>query len=224
MAWMRGVVATAGAALLVVSCNEQTGPTETVSIISGNNQSAAVGSPLNDPLVISVTDASGLAIRGAAVTWTVSGGGTLSASSTTTDSTGRTHVTCTLGPTTGVDTVQAAVVGGASATFTAMATAPATSGASITIAGGNNQITSSGNTLQNPIVVFVADQTGKPLIGVSVTWAVTTGGGSLSATTAVTGPDGKSAVTWTLGATPGTQTVTATVGGLTPVTFTATGT
>jgi hypothetical protein len=115
------------------------------------------------------------------------------------------------------------VIGGASATFTAMATAPATGSASITIAGGNNQIATSGSTLQNPIVVFVADQTGKPLVGVSVTWAVATGGGSLSATTGITGPDGKSAVTWTLGANPGTQTVTATAGGLTPVTFTATG-
>jgi hypothetical protein len=180
---------------------------------------------LNAPLVVSVTDANGLAIRSAAVTWTArSGEGTVSASSTTTDSTGRTQVTWTLGPTPGADTVQAATVGGAAATFVAMATAPATTGANITIAGGNNQVASSGSTLQNPIVVFVADQTGKPLVGVSVTWAVATGGGSLSATTAVTGSDGKSAVTWTLGATPGTQTVTATVGGLTPVTFTATGT
>src|SRR4051794_27801100 len=99
MASRRGVVAVAGAALLVVSCTEQAGPTETVSIISGNNQSATVGTALDAPLVVSVTDVNGLAIRSVAVTWTVSGGGTLSASSTTTDSTGRTQVTWTLGPT-----------------------------------------------------------------------------------------------------------------------------
>jgi hypothetical protein len=227
MARMRGVLvsAVAGVALLSMSCNQQTGPSESVSIISGNNQSGTVGMTLNTPLVVSVTDANGTIIPSAAVTWTVkSGGGTVSASSTTTDSTGRTQVTWTLGPTPGSDTVQAAAVGGAVATFVATAAAPATTGASVTIAGGDNQAASAGSTLPNPIVVFVADQTGKPLAGVSVTWAVATGGGSLSATTGVTGSDGKSAVTWTLGATSGAQTVTATVGGLSPVTFTAMGT
>lgn len=225
MVRMSGVLAGLIAALLVAGCKNDTGPDETLSIVSGNNQIGSVGMTLAAPLVVSVTDPNGDIIQSASVTWTVrAGGGTLSASSSTTDTAGRAQVTWTLGPTPGADTAQATLIGGATATFAATATAPPTAGASITIAGGNNQVASAGSTLPNPVVIFVADQNGNPLAGVAVTWLVVTGGGSLSSNSGLTGPDGKSAVTWTLGSTPGTQTATATVGGSPPVTFTATGT
>src|SRR5207245_7577529 len=62
----------------------------------------------------------------------------------------------------------------------------------------------------------------------AVTFAVASGGGTVSPTTAVlTNASGIAAVTsWTLGTTPGSNTLTATADALTgsPVTFTATGT
>src|SRR5213076_3514867 len=74
----------------------------------------------------------------------------------------------------------------------------------------------------------VKDASGNPVSGVSVSFAVATGNGTVDPTTPViTGTDGVAAVrSWTLGPSAGTNTLTATAPGLTgsPVTFTATGT
>ncbi|MBI3789946.1 MAG: hypothetical protein HY275_03610 [Gemmatimonadetes bacterium] len=72
-------------------------------------------------------------------------------------------------------------------------------------------------------VVVIKDATGNPVSGVSVTFAITSGGGSLTTTTRTTNAQGKAGVGWTLGAT-GTQVLTVSSGALTPVTFAATGT
>ena len=61
------------------------------------------------------------------------------------------------------------------------------------------------------------------MAGVVVSFAVTAGGGTLSAATATTDANGRAATRLTLGSDPGTNTVSATVEGLEPVTFTATG-
>ena len=95
--------------------------------------------------------------------------------------------------------------------------------ATITISSGDAQTGTVNTALANPIVVKVEDENGDDVAGASVTWAVASGGGTLSALTGTTGSDGTAQVTWTLGTTAGTNTVTATVTGLTPVTFTATG-
>ena len=79
-----------------------------------------------------------------------------------------------------------------------------------------------GATLTDPFVVLVLDQNGDPLPGIQVAFAVTAGGGALSAETATTDADGRAATTLTVGSQPGTNTLEATVAGLEPVTFTAT--
>lgn len=82
-----------------------------------------------------------------------------------------------------------------------------------------------GTNVTSPPSVIVRDQGGNPMGGVSVAFAVTGGGGSISPASVVTGSNGvATASSWTLGATPGTNTATATVNGLSAVTFTATGT
>ena len=88
---------------------------------------------------------------------------------------------------------------------------------------GDEQEGAAGAALGEPFVVEVRDQNGNPLAGAQVDFAVTAGGGTLSATTATTDADGRTATTLTLGRTPGTTTVRATVADLEPVTFTATG-
>ena len=75
--------------------------------------------------------------------------------------------------------------------------------------------------------VIVKDASDAVVSGVSVTFAVASGGGSVTGGTATTGVDGIATVgSWTLGTTAGSNTLTATSGTLTgsPVTFTATGT
>lgn len=82
--------------------------------------------------------------------------------------------------------------------------------AKATVETGNNQAGSVGATLALPLLVRVTDQYGNFRIGEPVTWAVTSGGGSLGASTTTTDWLGLTSNTWTLGPTVGTQTVTAT--------------
>jgi len=98
----------------------------------------------------------------------------------------------------------------------------------IAVVGGDGQSATAGSAVGIAPSVRVTDANGDPVAGVSVTFAVASGAGTVDPTTAViTGADGVAAVTsWTLGATAGSNTLTATVSGLTgsPSTFTATGT
>ena len=72
-----------------------------------------------------------------------------------------------------------------------------------------------------PLVVEVWDQNEDLFAGATVTFAVTAGGGTLSAATVSTDANGRASSTLTLGRLPETNTVTVTVEGLEPVTFTA---
>src|SRR5439155_11079860 len=71
--------------------------------------------------------------------------------------------------------------------------------------------------------VLVTHRLGNAVPGVTVTWAVVTGGGSITPSS-ITNGGGIAAATRVLGGATGSQTATATVAGLTgsPVTFTAT--
>jgi hypothetical protein len=97
--------------------------------------------------------------------------------------------------------------------------------ANISLASGNGQSGLAGTALANPLVVIVKDASGNPVSGVGVSFSVTSGGGSLSATSALTGSDGKASTFLTLGSVAGANTVTAQASGLagSPVTFSATG-
>ncbi|MGE3527031.1 MAG: hypothetical protein AB7I33_14000, partial [Gemmatimonadales bacterium] len=93
----------------------------------------------------------------------------------------------------------------------------------------DGQSAPAGGTVAVPPSVVVLDNTGSPVPGVAVTFAVASGGGSLTGGSTSTNASGIATVgSWTLGATPGTNTLTATAGGTgikgNPVTFTATGT
>lgn len=72
--------------------------------------------------------------------------------------------------------------------------------------------------------VRVTDDDGQAMAGVAVTFAVASGGGTITGGSATTNAQGVATVgSWTLGPNPGTNTLTATVSGLTPVTFSAMG-
>ena len=89
---------------------------------------------------------------------------------------------------------------------------------------GDGQRGPAGEQLAAPFVVSVLDQDGSAFAGAVVTFAVTAGGGTLSAATATTDANGRAATTLTLGSEPGPNAVEATVAGLEPVSFTATAT
>jgi hypothetical protein len=71
--------------------------------------------------------------------------------------------------------------------------------------------------------VIVLDQAGSPLEGVTVTFAVESGGGSVTGATQTTNEQGVATVgSWTLGPVAGSNTLSASAGTATPVVFTAT--
>jgi len=109
--------------------------------------------------------------------------------------------------------------GGDSSTGTT--TTPDTTPAAITVVSGTNQPATIGTALPLPFVVKVTNSAGAGLSGVTVTWAILTGGGSLSPTTSTTGSGGTASTNYTAGTAAGTSIITATVSGLGPVTFTA---
>lgn len=73
----------------------------------------------------------------------------------------------------------------------------------ITKISGDNQTGAAATPLPNPLVVQVKDAAGNPISGTTVTFAVTSGGGSVSPANVVTDTNGQASTTLTLGANPG---------------------
>lgn len=84
-----------------------------------------------------------------------------------------------------------------------------------------------GTAVATPPSVKVLDTNGNPVSGRTITFAIASGGGSLTGSSATTGSDGVATLgSWTLGTTAGANTVTASGDNLigSPITFSATGT
>ena len=223
-------LAFASALLFTTACSDSPGAPAVatdVEIVSGEDQIGPAGAQLPDPIVVVVLDADGRPVANHPVTFTVVGGGSLQDASTRTDASGLAQVRWTLG--TSLDTEQRidvkAVSSGSSGTTLAstsvFATVAPAAAASLVIISPNPQITWEGGNVIAPSV-RVVDAYGNPIPGVPVTFAVTSGGGSLTNATVTSGPQGIATVGgWRLGAV-GANSVVASSGTLAPVTFTAT--
>lgn len=102
---------------------------------------------------------------------------------------------------------------------------PAENGAAnLSVQSGNDQGANVGTAVAQPLAVLVTDVDNAPVAGVSVTFVVKSGGGTITGGAAVTDNDGIArAGTWTLGSSLGPNTVEASATRLPTVTFTATG-
>jgi len=203
------------------------GPASTLILVSGNGQSGAAGQPLASPFVVAVTDSHGNPISGVTVNFAVTaGGGSLTVASGATNSLGQASTILTLGTAGGSNTVTASSAGltGSPIVFSATGTGTAGTATAIAVVSGSNQSGTAGQPLASPFIVQVNNASGSPVSGVSVTFAVTSGGGTLSTTSATTNSSGQASTTLTLGPGAGTNTVTASSTGLadSPITFTAT--
>ena len=88
------------------------GTAAAIAVVSGSGQSGKTLEALGSPFVVRVTDDAGAAVSGVTVSWSVAAGdGTLSATSSSTNSAGETSVTYTPGPALGASTVSATVSG-----------------------------------------------------------------------------------------------------------------
>ena len=85
---------------------------------------------------------------------------------------------------------------------------------------GDDQEGVPGDALTTPLVVEVQDQNGEAIVGVSVTFAITAGEGSLSVESVLTNSSGRASTVLTLGRDLGTNSVSVTVAGIDqPITF-----
>lgn len=194
---------------------------------AGANQTATVGTAVPIRPAIRVVDQNDRGVPNVPLTFTPgANSGTVTGGTTTTDLDGIGVIGgWTLGTTAGTQTLTVTVPGLGTRTITATALA----GAPTQVAAQPNtnaQTAVAGSPVAVAPAVRVADQYGNPVSGISVTWAVTSGGGSVTGSlSTTTNAQGVAAVTaWTLGAAVGTNTLTATAGSLPVVTFTATGT
>jgi len=211
------VTATSGSLSAQVTVNV-TQVTSQIAKISGDTQAGTVGAALAQPLVVEQRDSRGNPVPGgtgdllanSVVTFAVaSGGGTLGGTVVNVGPDGRASTTWTLGSASGAQTVTATAGVVSAGTVTFSATAAAGAADTLAIFSGDDQIGTIGVALSDSLVVRIADRFGNPVAGHQVTFAVTSGGGSVSPAMATTGANGRAASRWTLGAAPGAQTAAA---------------
>ncbi len=198
--------------------------------VSGSGQSGAAGTALSNPLIVELLYTNNRGIDDVPVDFQiVSGSGTLSTSSSNTDSSGRAQTTLTLGPAAGTTTVRASVAPGnlgghtvSSVTFTATATGTATqSGAAasrLEIDLGNNQSGNINRRLPEEFVVRLVDSNGDGVSGQRVRFSVIEGSGRPSPSSPRTDSAGYASTSFTP-TSSGTIEVEASFGDLSPVTF-----
>jgi hypothetical protein len=141
-----------------------------------------------------VADQNGKPMNGAALTWASSSAAVSVASA-------------------GGDSAIVTAAANGSATITATAgSASGTAGAqvaqvatSVQMVSGDAQTGSVAAALGQPLRVRAMDRLGAPAVGVTLSFAIVEGGGTLSAASAVTGADGTATVAWMLGTASGSQ-------------------
>lgn len=227
--WTLGTVAgsntlTATAGTLVVTFTATGTPAAPSSMVkqAGDAQTTVVATAVSIDPAVRITDVYGNPVPGVSVTFTVSsGGGSVTGGTQTTDGDGVATVgSWTLGTSAGANALTA-TAGSLEVIFTATATAAAAE--NLVKTAGDGQAAAAGTAVAIDPSVRLTDEFANPIVGVPVTFAVATGGGSVTGGAQVTDGDGVATVTsWTLGTTVGENTLTATAGSLV-VTFTATG-
>ncbi len=195
-----------------------------ITVVDGDEQRGRVGEPLNDPLVVRVTDTRGRPVQGATVAFELtSAGSEVVPGEKSTDANGLADARVVLGTAIGRQTGNARVVTQegrppVQADFSAIALSENAN--SMAAVAGQDQTGHVGTQLDDRLVVRVTDGFGNPVEGVPISW-LAEGGGSVGAAVVETDENGLSLVERTLGPTVGQQTTVASSEGLagSPVTF-----
>jgi len=175
--------------------------------VSGDNQTAVLGRPLPEPVVVRVLDPNDVAVPNATVTMSASGGGTVTPGTATTDVDGRVTATWTMGSSVGAQTLTASLVGpqgSPSVTFSATATGATR----IVKVGGDGQQAFAGSMLPQPLRVLVTGANDQPVLGVVVSFQ---GDGTAIPATATTNASGEATVQWTLPPSTGGKSMVASI-------------
>jgi large repetitive protein len=171
------------------------GAATVLEAVSGDGQSALVGTALPAPLVVRAHDAAGNAVAGLAVAWIIGqGGGGLAPTTSITDADGHASTRWTLGGAPGANTATAVISGVGTVTFGATGIPGTPPG--LTLAEQPPGGAVRGIALSQAPVVQLLEPDGSPRhrAGVNVTVALLPGGASLRGTlTRSTGQDGRAA-------------------------------
>ncbi|HEX2722105.1 MAG TPA: SGNH/GDSL hydrolase family protein [Gemmatimonadaceae bacterium] len=174
----------------------------TIAGFAGNNQTARPGSPVATPPSVRITDPAGIPVPGVAVTFEVTGGGgTVSGGTATTNADGIAAVASwVLGPTTGTNTLTATAGSLSGSPVVFSATAAALPPTAMAIVAGDNQTALAGQPVPIAPSVKITDAEGLGVAGVTVTFSIRSGGGSLTGANAVTNTAGIATLqSWVLG-------------------------
>ena len=210
------------AAVAFGGCGDSTSPSRAPAAVAAETTppaAATAGVPVTGPAV-RVTDAGGGAVAGVDVSFDVTAGnGTVQYSTARTDENGVASAGAWQIGEPGTNTVTATVEGLAPVSFSTTADI---GGASVMLKpSGDNQLGHPSAALPNPLTVKIVNAGGIGIPGQTVTFTVTSGGGSIAGASTVTDAFGfASSGTWTLGPSFGIHKVVAQSGSL-QATFTA---
>jgi hypothetical protein len=183
-----------------------------ITLVSENLQGAA-GAALGEPVVVRVTDTSGVALVDVPIAWLAGDDGAMVAVESRTDSLGEARARWTLGPRSGVQRAYVQV-GSARTVPRFPVSANALPGAPVkaSLVGEAKHEGSVGKVLRPVIEVQVRDRAGNEVPGVPVT--LVPASGSVADSVLTTDLGGRARVSWTLGRTAGVQHLTVKVEGI----------
>lgn len=215
-------IAAFGAATVASACAGGESSTEVeqrvprVVVVAGvDSQTAVVATSLPQMIGVKVTDQNAVPMAGYGVGWSVTtGAGTLSASVSSTDSTGVAKTSWVLGQVAGAQTVTATLANGSSIVVTAIAQPLGLSALALV---SDPFIAVAAGSATTPLQVRALDRYGNNVGGQAHTWI--TSGGTLSGGTTVTAANGVASAILTTEPTPRDYTVTARFAGGYEATF-----
>jgi hypothetical protein len=198
---------------LTITVQATPGPVSTLTVIEGNQQSAAQNTAVGLPIRVRARDQYGNNVPGVTIAWTVAaGGGNLAAPTSVTDVNGiATAPTWTVGLDGSGQQRLVAAAGAISSEVTAAVQQPP---AEITIEVPAPDSVRLGSTLSPAPTFLVRDSEGNVIAGVPVTVTITAGDGQLVNAPTESGALPTSIGAWTVGSNFGTQTVTVSVAGI----------
>jgi hypothetical protein len=203
------------------------GPPSGLAVVAGANQQGTVGDPVPEPPSVQVRDAEGRGVPGISVKFdVVSGGGAVTGDSVVTNDEGIATVgEWRLGPLPGINTLRAQTIDHPyQLTISATAGVGAPSSIQIVSGGANLAAVVGQDVIPRP-TVRVRDAFGNPVPGVTITWVVVEGGGSLTGpNTSVTDAEGRATVSgWRMGPVSGVNRLQARTANGIVATFSANG-
>jgi len=199
-----------GFSLTVVTNHNVVASTPTLSIASGNNQTAVPSTSFANPLVVLAQD-SGVPSNGLTINWTVdSGDATLSAATSDADSSGNASITVNAGTTQGPVVITATRSDDPSVTVSfTLNINTVVPALALSRTSGNGQAAFINTAFASPLLVN-ATNNGVADPGITINWVLASGSAVLSSGTSITDAAGDANITVTAGAVVGPVSITAT--------------